>query len=134
MGAVGGDILEVTYNHPTLGSGTFFPKSSEASTYDLGGFRSRDEANAIDGSGAPIDTMNQVRGFFEVVVSNDMNTNQELEKAVKLAESPLPATYTFTCINGVSYSGSGKPVGDLTGDVDKATFKLKVSGGKFLKV
>lgn len=132
--AVGGDIIEVTYNHPTLGSGTFFPKSSEASTYDTGGFRSKDEANAIDGSGTPIDTMNQVRGSFESVIANDMNTNQELEKAVALAESPVPATWVFSCINGVSYSGSGKPVGDLTGDVDKATFKLKVAGTRFKKI
>jgi len=132
--AVGGDILEITFNHPTLGSGTFFPKSSEPSNYDTGGFRSKDEAAAIDGSGTPIDTMNQVRGYFESTVSNDMNTNLDLEKAVALAESPVPAIWTFTVINGVSYSGSGKPVGDLMGDVDKATFKLKVSGGKFKKI
>lgn len=134
MGAVGGDILEVTYNHPVLGTGTFFPKSSESSTFDLGGFRSKDEANSIDGSGASIDVMNQVRGFFECVCSNDMNTNQEVEKAAALAESPLPATWVFSCINGVSYSGSGKPVGDVIGDVDKATFKLKVAGGRFSKI
>lgn len=132
--AVGGDIIEVTYNHPTLGSGTFFPKSSEASTYDTGGFRSKDEANAIDGSGTPIDTMNQVRGFFEVTAANDMNTSKDIEKAAALAASPVPATWTFSVINGVSYSGTGKPVGDLSGDVDKATFKLKVAGGVFNQV
>lgn len=132
--AVGGDILEITYNHPTLGSGTFFPKSSEASTYDTGGFRSKDEAAAIDGSGTVIDTMNQMRGFFEATVSNDMNVSLDLEKAAALAASPLPATWTFSVVNGVSYSGTGKPVGDLTGDVDKATFKLKVAGGIFKKI
>ncbi len=132
--AVGGDIIEVTYNHPTLGSGTFFPKSSEASNYDTGGFRSKDESNAIDGGGTPIDTMNQVRGFFETTISNDMNTNQELEKLVALAESPVPATWVFSVINGVSYSGSGKPVGDLQGDVDKAVIKLKVAGTRFKKI
>lgn len=132
--AVGGDIIEVTFNHPTIGSGTFFPKSSESSSYDTGGFRSKDESNAIDGSGTPIDTMNQVRGMFECTVSNDMNTNQDLEKAAALAASPVPATWTFSVINGVSYSGSGKPVGDLNADIDKATFKLKVSGGKFTKI
>ena len=69
--AVGGDIIEITYNHPTLGSGTLFPKSSEAGTYDLGGFRSKDEASGIDGGGTIIDTMNQVRGFFEATIAND---------------------------------------------------------------
>lgn len=132
--AVGGDILEVTYNHPTLGSGTFFPKSSESSTYDPGGFRSKDESSGIDGSGTPIDTMNQVRGFFEVTVSNDMNTAMDLEKAAALAASPIAASWVFSCINGVSYGGSGKPVGDLNADVDKATFKLKVAGTVFKKI
>lgn len=129
--AVGGDIIEITYNHPSLGSGTLFPKSSDASSYDLGGFRSKDEAAAIDGSGAMIDTMNQVRGYFESTVSNDMNGSKELEKVSALAAHPVPATWTFSVINGITYSGTGKPVGDLTGDVDKATFKLKVAGGVF---
>lgn len=129
--AVGGDIIEITYNHPTLGSGTFFPKSAEASSYDTGGFRTKDEQNAIDGSGTPIDTMNQVRGFFESTVSNDMNTSKDAERAAALAGDPTPATWTFSVINGVSYTGVGKIVGDVNPDVDKATFKLKVSGGKF---
>lgn len=129
--AVGGDITEITYNHPTLGSGTFFPKSSESNSYDTGGFRSKDESNGIDGSGAVIDTMNRVRGFFEATVANDMNNNQDLEKAVALASSPVPATWVFTVINGKSYTGTGKPVGDLNADVDKATFKLKVAGASF---
>lgn len=134
MASVGGDITEVTCNHPSLGSKTFFPKSSEASTYDLGGFRSKDEKNGIDGGGSPINTMNQVRGEFETTVANDMNTNQELEFASKLAANPVPATWVFTVINGKSYSGSGWPVGDLSGDIDKATFKLKVSGGVFAQL
>jgi hypothetical protein len=132
--AVGGDITEVTCNHPTLGSKTFFPKSSEASTYDLGGFRTKDESSAIDGSGTPIYTKNQVRGGFETTVSNDMNTNSELEFVSALAESTVPATWVFTVVNGMSYSGSGMPVGDLNADIDKATFKLKVAGGKFTKL
>jgi len=132
--AVGGDIIEVSYNHPTIGSGVLFPKASEGNTYDTGGFRSKDEASAIDGSGTMIDSMNRVRGFFEVVISNDMNSNQELEKMVELATSPVVASWVFTCINGVSYRGDGKPVGDLQGDVDKATFKLKVASGLFKKI
>lgn len=131
---VGGDILEVTYNHPTLGSGTLFPKSSEDNMYDLGGFRSKDEASGIDGGGSPIDVMNQVRGFFEAVVANDMNTNKELEAVSALAASPVPATWTFSVVNGKSYTGSGKPVGDLSGNINQGTFKLKVSGGTFAQV
>ena len=36
MAVVGGDIVELTFNHPTLGSGIIFPKSAEDSTFDLG--------------------------------------------------------------------------------------------------
>jgi hypothetical protein len=129
--AVGGDIVEVTYNHPTIGSGTFFPKAAESNNYDTGGFRSKDEQNSIDGAGTLIDTMNRVRAFFEVTIANDMNNNKELEAAVSLAESAVPATWVFTVVNGKSYQGIGKPVGDLQGDVDKATFKLKVAAGQF---
>lgn len=134
MASIGGDIIEVTVSHPTLGSKTLFPKAAEASTYDLGGFRSKDEASGIDGGGNIIDTKNQVRGFFETVVANDMNTNNELEFVTSLAADPVPGTWTFTVVNGISYSGSGFPVGDLSGDVDKATFKLKVAAGRFAKV
>lgn len=131
--AVGGDITEITYNHPTLGTGVIYPKASEDSTYDLGGFVSNDEANAIDGSGTMIDKMNRKRWFFQVAVSWDMNSRKELEKLVALASDPTAADWTFTHINGTVYGGNGKPVGDLSGNGNAATFPLKVSGGGILK-
>ena len=131
---VGGDITEISYNHPTLGSGTLFPKAGEDNTYDLGGFRSKDDANGIDGGGQPIDVMNRVRGFFECSVANDMNTNKELEAVSALAASPVAATWTFSVVNGKSYTGTGKPVGDLSANINQGTFKMKVSGGAFAQV
>lgn len=133
MGAVGGDIIEVTFNHPTLGSGTLFPKAAEDSTYDLGGIRSSDDANMVDGGGNMIDQMNRSRWSFEVPIAWDMNTNGELEKCVAMAADPVPAEWTFTHINGTVYAGTGKPVGDLQGNGNAATFPLKVSGGGKLK-
>ena len=56
--AVGGDITEITYNHPTIGSGVFYPKAAEDNTFDTGGLRSDDDANMIDGAGNMIDKMN----------------------------------------------------------------------------
>lgn len=131
--AVGGDITEITYNHPNLGTGVFYPKAAEDSSYDLGGFTSSDDANSIDGSGEMIDKMNRKRWFFQVVVSWDMNGRQELEKANQLASDPVSAEWTFTHINGTVYRGSGKPVGEITGNANNATFPLKVSGGGVLK-
>ena len=34
MSAVGGDIIEAAFNHPTLGSGVIFPKANEDGTLD----------------------------------------------------------------------------------------------------
>jgi len=131
--AVGGDILELKYNHPTLGSGVIFPKSNEDSTFDLGGFRSTDEANMIDGGGNMIDQINRVRWGLETTVSWDMNLDLTLEKVVALAASPVQATWVISHINGTVYGGTGKPVGDLQGAGNHATFKFKIAGGSILK-
>lgn len=131
--AVGGDIIEITFNHPTIGSGVILPKSNEDSTYDLGGFRSNDDANMIAGNGEMIDQMNRVRWSLEAVIAWDMNVRGDLEKLVELAASPVEADWTITNINGTVYGAAGKPVGDLQGNGNAATFTLKVSGGQKLK-
>ena len=131
--AVGGDILEITYNHPTLGSGTIYPKSAEDSGFDPGGFRSADDANMVDGGGSMIDSMNQVRWKFNVLVSWDMNEEDELNKVIDLASSPEQADWTITSINGTVWGGKGKPVGDYEGNGNSPTFPLLVSGGGKLK-
>jgi len=133
MAAIGGDILEVTYNHPTLGSGTIFPKAAEDSTLDLGGFRGNDDANMIDGSGGTIRQLNRARWSAEVTVAWDMNSRTELEKLTALAGDPVEADWTFSHINGTVYGGTGAPVGDMQGNGNAATFTLKVSGGGKLK-
>jgi hypothetical protein len=131
--AVGGDITEITYNHPTLGAGIVFPKSGEDTTWNLGGFRSNDDNQMVDGSGAMIDQMNRSRWFVESTVSWAMNDRQELEKLVALAESPVPADWTFSHVNGTVYGAKGKPVGDMDSNANQATFTLKVAGGGKLK-
>lgn len=134
MGAVGGDIIEITYNHPTLGSGTLFPKSGEDNTYFPGGVTTGSDENMIDGSGNPIWVKNRRRGFFEAVCSNDQNINQELDKMIALSGDPTPADWTFSIINGTVWGGKGKPVGDFEGNINQATFTLRVEGGKFQKI
>lgn len=134
MGAsVGGDITEVTFNHPTLGTATILPKSAEDSAYDLGGFRIKDEAEGITGRGDAIIQMNCVRWSFETTVAWDMNSRTDLEKIVALSASPVPADWTISHINGTVHGASGWPVGDQSGNGNAATFKLKVAGGGKLK-
>jgi len=131
--AVGGDIIEITYNHPTIGSGIIYPKASEESKYDLGGMRSEDDNKGVDGSGTMIDKMTRVRWSFETTIAWDMNVREELEALVALASDPVAANWTFTHINGTVYGAIGKPVGDMSGNGNNATFALKLSGGGILK-
>lgn len=129
----GGDIIELTYNHNTLGTGVFFVKSAEDNTFDLGGFRKSDDENMIAGNGEVISIMNQKRWKFECTLAWDMNLNQSLENLVALAESPEEADWTISHINGVVYGGNGSPVGDLKGNGNAATIALIISGGGKLK-
>lgn len=133
MATVSGDIIEVTYNHPALGSGVFYPKAAEDSTYDLGGYRSGDDANMVAGNGETIRQLNQVRWSFEVPIANDMNVRQDLEKLTALASDPLEAEWTITHINGSVHGGTGAPVGDIKSNGNAGTITLKVSGGGKMK-
>lgn len=127
--AVGGDLIEATYNHPDLGSGTLYMKSNEDNNFDLGGFRSNDDANMVDGAGNMIEQMNQVRWKLEATISWDMNDRNELQTIVDLAASPQTADWTFSHINGTVWGAKGKPVGDYSGSGNNATFPIIISGG-----
>lgn len=131
--AVGGDIIELTYNHPELGSGVIFAKAAEDSTFDLGGYTSTDDANMVDGGGNMIDTINQKRWKFGVTVSWDMNDRNELLKIQELSGSTKQGDWTISSINGTVWGGKGKPVGDYEGNGNAATFAMLLSGGGRLK-
>lgn len=133
MPAIGGDILEVSCNHATLGSVIFYPKAGEDSTIDTGGFRSSDEANMIDGGGNMIDQMNRARWSVETVLSHDTVTKQDLDKLDQLTSSPVLGVWTVTHISGTVYRGTGKPVGDVKSNLNQATIQLKLAGGGKLK-
>lgn len=132
--AVHGDIQEVTFNHPTLGSGVFFPKSAEGNTFDPGGLRNSDDANSITGGGSLMIQKNRVRGFFEIIIENDMNVRNDAIVLKELSASPLPADWTVTHINGTVWAGSGVPVGDITPDMNTGTMTLKVVSKEFVKI
>ena len=125
----GGDILEISYKHPTLGAGTWFPKSAEDFTVDPGGYRSGDDANMVTSNGQMIDQMNRVRWSMEGPVAWDMAVNDELNQARLLASSPILADWTITHINGTVWGGKGKPVGDIQGNTNSSQMSIKISGG-----
>ena len=133
MAFVGGDIVEITSKHPTLGSLTLFPKSGEESTFNTGGLRAEDGMEKIAGDGTAIDTIVRNRWSFEVPAAWDMNDNNELVKLAELAGDPQASDWTFTNINGTVWAGNGKPVGELPGNGKAATITVKWSGGGLLE-
>lgn len=130
---VGGDILEIGYNHPTLGSGTFFPKSGEDSTSELGGLRSEDDDSAVDGSGAKIRKLTRRGWSVECTISCDANVRTDQEKLAALSGSTEETEFTITYVNGTVYSGTGNPVGDIAANTNNATIALKIAGGGVMK-
>jgi len=132
--AVGGDIIEITYTHPTLGSGSFFPKANEGNTFDPGGIRTADDANMISGSGGLIAQKNRVRGSFEVVIENDMNVRNDAQVVADLAADPVAADWTVSIINGTVWGATVFPVGDIQPDVNASTFTLKLGTGAWKKI
>jgi len=136
MAYVGGDTIDVTYNHSVVGTGSFKCKAGEDATIDLGGFRSADEANMVTGDGQLIDQMTRTRGSIELPpVAWDMQTKNELEKLVKMAESPILGDWTITNISGAIFGGKGKPVGDLQGNANTAQITVKLAfEGKLRKI
>lgn len=129
----GGDVIEVTFNHPTVGDGSFFVKSGEDTTFDPGGFRNEDDANGVAGDGSMITKKNRVRWMFEGPLAWDMNTSNEIESLREIAESPLDADFTIEHINGTVWGGTGTVVGDIQGATQDASIPIKLAGGNRLK-
>ncbi len=132
MAAIGGDIIEVKYNHPTIGSGVLFPKAGEDSEFDPGGFRNDDSEDGIDGSGGAIYKKNRKRWKCTVTLGWDNNIRQELEKLFNIAQSSVEATWTISHVSGAVYKGLGQVVGDIKGNGNAATIPLNLAGSGLL--
>jgi hypothetical protein len=134
MGYIGGDIIEVTYSHPTLGSGTLYCKANEDITIDPGGHRSDDDASGVAGDGQMIDKINRVRWSVDSLpILWDMTNTDELQKLADMAASPVLGNWTINHINGKIWGGKGKPVGDVGGGTNTAQIPLKLAGSDTLK-
>lgn len=133
MGATGGDIIEIAFSHPTIGQGVLFPKANEDSTLDTGGFRTNDDANMVDGSGAMIKQINRNLWSAECTIAGDLNTRGDLEKLSALSGNPIDTTWTISHVSGAVYKGLGTVVGDVQENLNNATIKLKIAGGGTMK-
>lgn len=132
--AAHGDIIEIRFNHPSVGSGVFFPKSNEGNKFDPGGIRNNDDANGITAAGSIMYQKNRVIGSVEAMIENDNQVRLDAEKVAELQKESLEAVWTITMINGTVWKGTGAPVGDVSVDVNAGTFTLKVVSGGFEKI
>ena len=133
MSFIGGDIIEATYNHPTLGDGTLYFKGGEDISVNYGGYMAADDDAMVTGDGQMIDQINRKRWSFASTVAWDVTDVDELDNLQNLQNSPVTADWTFSHISGRTWTGNGKPVGDLTGAGQEATIPIKVAGGGQLR-
>lgn len=135
MAFIGGDVLELTCIDPVLGSFRFSVKATEAFNLDVGGVRTSDDKAGITGSGQSIYTMNRQRWEFDGNVAVDFVSDNELGGTDALASTPTEQTWTISHISGYIGKGTGKIVGELKADTDKASMPLKIQGsGKLEKI
>lgn len=127
---IGGDILEATYSHPTLGTGTIFFKAAEDTTFDRGGFMKNDDAQGVSGDGQVIYSMNRKRWRAELgPILWDFTERDELNVLQNLQNSPVDADWTFSHVSGAIFAGTGTPVGDLQGTTNNPYITLILAGG-----
>ena len=129
MGIVAGDILEIQWSHPKLGSGVWSPKSNEDSTTNTGGFRTNDDKSSVTGNGKMITQINNTLWSVECTIAWDQNIANEVEVVSKLAGDPEDTTFTITHINGTIWGGVGRPVGDVAGNMNTGVLPIKLAGG-----
>ena len=103
---IGGDITEISVNHPELGSGFFYPKSGESFELDPGGLVNDDEENGIAGNGVGIVKKTRKRWSVEGTLSWDMRNSADLAYYRALEESRFEADFTFESSNGTIWSAT----------------------------
>lgn len=130
MAKIGGDLLQITVQHPTAGSKIIYGVAGESTTIKLGGIENEDNG-AVDGGQNLIISKRNVAGYIQGPFANDNRAAQaEFEFMQVVAASPVEAVFTFAYIDGEIYSGSGTPVGEITLDAKAATFQMKVTSGR----
>ncbi len=82
----GGDMVEITWSNPNLGSGQFFGLCGEDSTYTPAGYQN---TSNVDGGRRLIVSKQWMPGSITVVISNDMGTAQDEYETVQLIKNEL---------------------------------------------
>jgi hypothetical protein len=132
MAITAGDIQEITYNHPTLGSGTFKPIAGEDFSINLGGRRGLDEV-VLTSDGEAIHKVQNMPWSMEGPVRWAATIGLDMEKLAGLSGDLEDTNWTIQLISGEIYGGIGRPVGDIVGSSKDGQIPLKVVGGNGLR-
>lgn len=130
MAVIGGDLVKIKIEHPTVGSAVIFGVAGEDVTYKLGGLENEDNG-AVNGAGILMLTKRRVPGYIQGSFSNDMSlTTPEFEFVRAVSNSSIEAKITFSHINGSDYGGKGTVVGEVTMAGKTSSFQCKFASGK----
>ena len=126
----GGDLIEITCQHPTIGLIRLAPKGSEDTEIDPGGYMNQDSDDSVTGDGQNIVVKNAKRWSVvtpPIGLSESPNNLIQLQQVIDSAEE---AVWTFTFIDNSVYKGTGTIMGDLKGNKNTAMINsIKVGGG-----
>lgn len=123
MSVIGGDISEISINNSQVGNRVLKVKANEGNTYDPGGLRANDDASQVTTAAEPIWQLNMKMGGLMVTCINDMVLKTD-EYLVAVAGSLVDSVFTFTVVNGKSYRGTGRIVGDIVPNINDSTVSL----------
>ena len=123
---VAGDTIEITIQHPTLGSFQFLPKAGESGTLNPGGLMTEDDNKSITSSGIIIKKMTRTAWEYEITCAS--NGGEAVLAAKKISGDVNDSVIKISMLSGVIFSGRGSIVGDVNENTQDGTFTLKVQG------
>lgn len=129
--SVAGDLKSISVNHSELGSRTFEAKAGEDFTFMTGGFKSNDDDGNIGVFGNRIDQLNRFPWSTESTLVINEGDHDFLQA---LTQSPIEGDWVFEHISGDVRVGKGKPVGDVSSNLQAGTIALKCSGSGTLNL
>jgi len=129
MAIVGGDIEELAFNDPVLGTGFFQPMKDQDNIFIPGGYENADDG-MVTGNGTLVITKNRNVGSITILLANDTTAaTSDVDIAKALQVSANEQTWTVAHSNGTVWRGKGVIVGALEANTNKSTFQIKINSG-----
>jgi hypothetical protein len=131
MELIGGDVKQISIDHPELGSRLLTPQSGEDFTIIKGGYQNADTETNVSATGKRIYQKNWIPWSVSgkiVLESGDHDYLQDM------ATNPKEAVIGFLYMNGQIRVGKGSVVGGIDGETQTHTMTVKFSGSGKLEL